>query len=273
MASRLLVSVGSDGYTNWVRLPNGQKLNLGTISVLSFVSKLGKDARSARQTLNSFLQDGEAVLHVNEEDMWDMLAPKRARWAFGVAGPFMTFDPRTVRKDTMAISTQRLKDLDRHIEALNKAASQGVPAEKMAKGLELLTKLAKAVVFVADDQGEKPWEKDDNKDDDKSEGQQESKGQQSKEATLAFDTYVANTESARATLARAEETIATIDRLVAAGRKFNAAKAKADVHAVTSKVASILQEVDLTTAWVKDDLTKLASRAEQLHKLFATAKV
>lgn len=88
---------------------------------------------------------------------------------------------------------------------------------------------------------------------------------------LAFDTVQANTGLAQQILAKAEETVSQIDKLASAGRKFNAARAKADVHAVTTKVAGILK-ADLTASWVQDDLKKLADRGDHLHGLFIKPK-
>jgi hypothetical protein len=59
---------------------------------------------------------------------------------------------------------------------------------------------------------------------------------------------------------------------VTAGKKFNATKAKSDVLAVTTKVAGIVSDVDLTVPWVADDLQKLAARADQLYGLFFPKK-
>jgi hypothetical protein len=93
-----------------------------------------------------------------------------------------------------------------------------------------------------------------------------------KTAALSYDVYASNTELAQSILAKTEETVKTIDKLASAGRKFNASRARADVRAVTDKVAGILT-TDITQSWVKSDLTKLAARADQIHGLFANAKV
>jgi len=94
----------------------------------------------------------------------------------------------------------------------------------------------------------------------------------SEDSGLSFDTYQANTELATGIIAKVEETSQKIAKLAKAGRKFNASKAQSDVKAVSDKVAGILK-ADLTAGWVKADLTKLAARAEELHGLFAAAKV
>lgn len=269
MASRLLVSVGSDGFTDWVRLPDGQKLNLGAVSVLAFVAKAAVDNQSGRVAVEAYLRDGEALLRVDEDRMWTLLTPKRSRLAAG-DGPFMAPDPRTARKETMATIRDDLSALETHIAALNGAVGK-VPPAKMQEGLNILGKLAQKIkspnqskndtyyglgapdVYEVGDAAPTPHTV--------------TAGVEG----LSFDTFQANQAAAQQILAKAEETVGRIDKLAQAGRKFNAAKAKADVHAVTSKVAGILK-TDLTASWVEGDLAKLASRADQLHGLFASAR-
>lgn len=259
----LLVSVGSDGFTDWVRLPDGQKLNLGPLSIMSFVAKLVGKGRG-RQTVEAYLRDGEAMLSVDEGRMWDLLTPVRSRMASG-DGSFMAPRFRTARKGNMPTIHEDLTALERHISDLNKHAGHVTPAS-LTKGHEILVKLADKIkspnqskndtyyglgapnVYEVDDAAPKPHTVN------ASEG-------------LAFDTLQANQTVAQDILAKATETAATIDKLAKAGKRFNAAKAKADVHAVTSKVAGILK-TDLTAAWVQGDLAKLAAQTDHLHGLF-----
>jgi hypothetical protein len=133
------------------------------------------------------------------------------------------------------------------VEALDKAAANN--ASNLAEGVQHLIKLAKSIQAEQADLQEEPKEED------------------KTASSLAYDTYAANSELADQILTASEEVVDKIDSLVEAGRKFNAAKARKDVLAVTSKVAGILR-TDLTASWVREDLTKLASRAEELHTLF-----
>ena len=87
-------------------------------------------------------------------------------------------------------------------------------------------------------------------------------------SSLSFDEYEQNMKVAREILAKAEQTVATINRLAAAGKRFNAARARADVASVTTKVASICSQTELTESWVRNDLGALAARTNQLHALF-----
>lgn len=187
----LLVTIGSDGTKDWVETPDGQKFALGPVSVLTLVSAFAKSSKIARQIVDTFLESGAAMLSVDEDGLWELLAPRRPRHA---AGPFIAREERH-RSERPAMKT----------------------------------------AFEGD---------------------------------LKFDTYRSNLGIAKGILERAEATVSTIDRLAAAGRKFNAAKAKADVASVTTRVASICSSTELTESWVQGDLQKLAAWNDKLHSLF-----
>lgn len=268
MSNRLLVTIGTDGVTDWVRTPDGQRFNLGAISVLSFVSRLVPNS-TAKRVLDAFLESGEAMVSVDPDRMWDLLEPRRAIWASD--GPFMVSDQRTTlvttRAPFMHDIEKHLAAVEGHIEALNRQAGRAAPAH-MAKGVDILVKLA-AKVTAKDEPEAQEEQAEAAPEPEKKEEKAEDK---SKEASLAYDIFAANQEIANVILAKAESTVQTIDSLVSAGRPFNAARAKADVHAVTSKVAGILRDTDLTASWVRTDLDKLAARADHLHGLFNPKK-
>ena len=241
---RLLVTVGTDGNTDWVKLPNGQKLLLGPVSVLRLVSTVALTNRAAKSTLETFLKEGEAFCTVDEEKMWALFEPRRALWASGPF-PFMPTDHRIDQgQGTMPkIHVENLTKLETHIQALNKAAANKIPAAKMAGGHAILDRLVRKI------QMSDPSE------------------------ALTLDTVRANEAVVSDILAKAEETASKIDKLAEAGKPFRADKARSDVYAVTSKVASLLHTTDLTASWVQGDLQKLSTRMNELHSLFAPAKV
>jgi hypothetical protein len=262
--SRLLVTVGTDGVTDWVKTPDGLRFNLGAISALRFVSSL-VSGRIAKRALDAFLADKEAMIAVDEDKMWTLLAPHRAIWSADVSS---SMEPQsmtarhtdTSRKGTMTTLSDDLATIERHIQALNEAASK--KASNLAEGVEVLKKLAGKIKSPNQSDNSvyyglgapKVYEVGD------------------KVARLSYDTYIANTELANTILASTEKCVQVIDKLAAAGKKFNASRAKADVRDVSVKVAGIMQ-TDLTASWVRGDLDKLAARAEQLSGLFVNAKV
>jgi hypothetical protein len=158
-----------------------------------------------------------------------------------------------------------LTAIERHIQALNEAASK--KANNLDSGVYYLTKLAGKI--------KSPNQSNNSTYYNLGAPQVHEVGDKVAGTAvegLAFDTVTANQEIGQGILAKAASTNDKIDALAKAGRRFNASKAKADIQAVTTKAAGIL-ETDLTQSWVKSDLSKLAARMDQLAGLFENAKV
>lgn len=295
--ARLLVTIGTDGRTDWVQLPDGQKLSLGPISVLTFVTSLSSSSRDVRRVLDGVNAQEEVLLAVDDARMWDLLAPRRARWG-SADGSFMSLhsaSAETPRPSCLGALTNplyeprlmnttlasALRDLDRHVESLDKYAGRVSP-KKMAEGVAILVKLAAKVAKAEAKDAEEDAEEDEDTEEEDTEEEageeadeeaDEDEPAMGKSAALAYDTVRLNQKTASDILATAEATVEKIEKLAAAGRRFNAAKAKADIHAVTSKVAGILQTSELTEKWVATDLQTLTKRVRQINKLFASARV
>ena len=92
-------------------------------------------------------------------------------------------------------------------------------------------------------------------------------------AQPSLETLRENTGIADSIINTVEETSAKVDALVTAGRRFNASQAKEDLYAIASRVTEIVNNVDLAQPWVRKDLTALAKQAQDIHGLFASAKV
>lgn len=259
MGNRLLVTIGTEGTTNWVSTPDGQKFNLGPISALQLVEQaISKGV--ARRALDEFNRNGEVLVSVDEDRLWDLLAPNRSRWASDGCFSMARHKSEPSEKEfTMNTLLDDIQAIERHVAALDEAASR--KATNLQEGVQVLIKLANKVKSPNQSKNETYYNL----------GTPEVFEVGDKVAGLMFDTHEANVDLANTILATAEATVEKIDALVTAGRRFNAAKAKMDVHAVTSKVAGILK-TDLTASWVRDDLTKLADRANNIHALFANAK-
>lgn len=80
---------------------------------------------------------------------------------------------------------------------------------------------------------------------------------------------------ARATLSKIAKTEEKIDQLVLAGKKFDIAKAKGDLFRVAKNVDTVVKHAKFAEGGpeVATALTELSKRADQLHGLFAPAKV
>ena len=273
MAS-ILVSVGTDGVTDWVRLPDGQKFNLGPMSVLSFVTKLAKNATAARATLNGYLKRGEAVLTIDADKMWNLMQPRRAIWAsdslyapsFVMAESIAQHQSNTTptRLNEMTTILDDLSQVERKIAHLNKLAAEG---KKDPAAIEELVKLAQKIKSPNQSNNSTYY------------GLGEPKVHEVTDAApkphtvsagmkLSFDVYASNMKCAEDILAKGKETYATITSKVAEGKKFNASKAKADVEAITSKAGEIVAGTELVEGWVGDDLQKLSSEMDRIHGLF-----
>lgn len=149
-----------------------------------------------------------------------------------------------------------LSHIERHIQALNEAAAK--KATNLPSGVEHLVKLAGKIKSPNQSKNQTYYNL----------GEPKVFEVGDKVAKLSYDVYAANSEMATAITAKAEATVAMIDKYAAEGRRFNASKAKSDVEEVTAKVGGLLK-VDLTAPWVHGDLVKLAARADYLHSLFA----
>ena len=264
--ARTLVTVGSDGFVDWVQTPDGLKHTLGPVSVAQFVARLSN--QPARAILDRFLRSGAAVFPVDLEQMWDLLKPRRVRMA---VSPFMPSSDREARilemdekffTEIEANITEAEKILGKLHQASSETrrselrgfvqAAQKIKSPNQSKN-ETYYGLGAPDVYEATDAPPKVEEAPTAK----------AAGQK-----LAYDTYQANTKTAETILTSLEETDGRIDSLVKEGKKFNAARAKSDLYEVSTKVAGILRDVDLTQPWVREDLAKLADSAKHLHGLF-----
>lgn len=81
MSQRTLVTVATDGFRDYVGLPDGRQVNLGSVSVLKLVSSLVRGSYECRRALDTFLKKKQAIIAVDLYALEDMLKPKRARWA------------------------------------------------------------------------------------------------------------------------------------------------------------------------------------------------
>jgi len=264
MGARLLVTIGSDKATNWVRTPDGQKFNLGSVSVLNFVVKacLG-GSRKAREVLNKFLKGEEVMLRVDEDRLWSLLAPRRSRWA--VAHPFIPTDRQTSQGKTMDTISSDLDNILQHIGNLNRVAGR-VPAKKMAEGVGILQKFVAKVVDQSSNTaylglGAKVFD---------------AGVDRPPEVTQVEDVDAAKVAQVlnpgEKTVSGILEKMSAVDekigQLVESGKQFDHVQARLDVYELTQRVASLTASTDLMESWAQEDLAKYAARANHLHGLF-----
>jgi len=269
--ARSVVTLGTDGATHYVKTPDGLSFNLGAVSPMKFVLKLvGKGNRSQR-ILRSFEDTGEAMFPVDMAKMWELLSPPRTRWQRWAADSFMPVDQRRpsshsgsrtpMDDQVFKAFSEHLARIEADLKALeNKASSdqlRGAVDKTAALKAEAAKVAASISAFVRLAQNPEVPQVD-----------KAAVSSTPGIEALHYDTYQQNSEVATKILDQVESTSEQIEKLVEAGKKFNATQAKGDVHAVATKVAGILRDVDLTKPWVQEDLNKLASRMGHIHGLF-----
>lgn len=181
-----LVTVGTDGFVDYVQVPDGQRFMLGPVSVLQLIMGAVKSVRAAQVALEEFVASGKTIVPVDLDQMWELLPFRRARYSS--TNPFMLKWDHSDREPEMK--------------------------------------------------------------------------------TASYNTLIAHVEMAEDIVNKVAETDSTIDRLIAEGKRFDAARAKADLLKIASRIAEIAEHVDLAQGWVGADLAELSAQAQELHRLF-----
>jgi len=277
-----MVVVGTDGNIDYVETPDGIRYALGTTSVLSVVAKLVAGLRQRREALDAFNKEGQVAVVLDVDALFDMLAPRRLRWAAGTS-----LIPRSNQEDPL----QRWLGLPRQGELMNPKASfesrlayieQQVGTLNNGPNPEALKNLQVAVASInLPNFG-------DQSDNSSFMGLGQPKVDTVEDPgaytpppavthplgkSASFASFQENTKLAEEVIQHVAETDSKIDALVTAGRRFNASKARGDLHVVTATLASMMRQVDLAEPWVTTDLRGLSKRAREIHTLFASAKV
>lgn len=283
--ARRAVTLSTDGARDYVETPEGVKYILGPVSVLTVISKL-VPMGAARRALDEFNAEGSVMVVLDTEQLFEMLAPRRSRFASPLIqgqdrlGPSFPVEPlgraseRLQPKGTVmaADADKALKDavvnqiaaIERQIGVLNQKASEsgGEPAASMKAEV---AKLQDLVAWL-----KRPSPYGDQSDNSDTYGLKPETPGGVKAASYA--SLEDNAAVAEEILSKVGATTDKIDLLVERGRRFNASQAREDLHDITSRVAEILANVDLAQPWVKNDLRSLAERAAHIHSLFANAK-
>jgi hypothetical protein len=132
-----LVTVATDGFRDYVSLPGGRQINLGSISVLKLVTSLVRGVNPCRRALNAFLKNRQVVISVDLEELEDLLKPKRSRWAchddlfipngFRQLVRGTSMNPETSQAEAL---TQKIAAIEEALGSLDKAAAEhGVGSE------------------------------------------------------------------------------------------------------------------------------------------------
>lgn len=127
-----LVTVATDGFRDYVSLPDGRTFNLGSVSVLKLITTLVPSGAMCRQALNVFLRDKHATISADLAALEKLLQPKRSRWA-GHENRLIPPDPRNLPRgastmnpdqaQAQAIQNQ-IAAIETHIALLEQTAKE-----------------------------------------------------------------------------------------------------------------------------------------------------
>lgn len=267
------VTIGTDGNIDYVETPDGVRYALGTTSVLQLISKLVTGQRHRREAVEAYNKVGEAMVLLDLEAFFDLQAPIRARWASNSSlfpEPDRDAPLRGTPMDTASF-IKRLACCEQQVAQLNQAptpegqtalieavASISLPNFGDQSKNNAFNGLGQPKVDTLEDPG--AWTPP-------------ASVTHPLGKSASFQTLQANMAMAEGIVEKVNQTDEKIDALVTAGRKFNASKARNDLHTIVATLVSMLKQVDPAQPWVTAELQKLEAQASDIHGLFAPAKV
>jgi hypothetical protein len=295
------VGISTDGLRDYVTMPDGVKVIVSQVGMARLVAECSRDSRDARRALNEFLKYGESMIPLDLDRLAELTQPPKVRNAFAdslvnregqVTTPlgraemdkFSQDTPQADKATKDAISNQiaRIEEQIQLISSHASEASAGSIGQNMQK--DEVARLKDLVAWLR--RGSPYGDQSKNKTyyglpggtpgNAKSAAQQEPAQQeqeQEQDKQGSFSALTENSLIADVTLAKVDAANTKIDLLVTAGKRFDYVRAKEDLFKVASGVHDILHDADLAQPWVKDELTKFANQAQELHGLFAPAKV
>jgi hypothetical protein len=281
------VTISTDGLRDFVVLPEGVKLILGPISMAKLVATCVSSRAMARRALDEFLKFGEAMVAIDLDKFDVLVQPRRARWSStssliprerrspSIMEGMNMAQAKMASMEQVAALNHRIALIEQQISQVAKLAAAKMPTDTAITSLREM--IGGLHFYDPGDQAKNDawYITAPPKVDTVEPGPLPDSITHPKLATDAASVAVlaANGDLAEGILAKLSETNDKIDALVTAGRKFNAAQAKDDLHKIGTDVQTILADMDLAMPYVKADLEKLASQAANIHILFASAKV
>ena len=153
-----LVTLASDGFTNFVILPDGQNLNLGPVSPLTFVTKLV--IGNKRKILDRFLAGENTLVALDLDAMYKLLAPVKKRWATAKIPliqlqRYQDFDLKSSLHEVIKVMAndkvmqdaiaQMIGEIEKQVSIISQQAkdTSGAPAAAMKTDIEHLHDLVK----------------------------------------------------------------------------------------------------------------------------------
>lgn len=157
-----MVTVGTDGFVDYVQVADGEKFMLGPVSVLRLITGSVDSIRSARVALEEFVRNGKTMVSVDLDKMWSLLPFRRARFSF--TNPLMSRGSdslssensmKTASYDTLMANVEVAEDIvskvaETHdaIERLEKAGKRFNAAEARGDLLRIASLVSEIVQNV-----------------------------------------------------------------------------------------------------------------------------
>ena len=147
-----LITVATDGFRDYVTLPNGREINLGSVSVLKLVSSLVRGVNRCRKALDAYLKNGQTIISVDLEELEGLLKPKRSRWAchddlfipIVFRQPFRGAGMTQETTQAEAIK-QQIAEIEEHIKLLEQTSKEhaagSISEEQVQGAIESLSKI------------------------------------------------------------------------------------------------------------------------------------
>jgi len=297
-----LVTVGTDGFRDFVELPDGRTFNLGSVSVLKLVTTLVKSGALARKALDTFLKKKRATIAVDIAAMEELLRPPRSRWAVHenrLIPPVLRPSPlRGASKMTISQDTTKQTEIETKVAYIEGLLATFQPGAVNPGKCNALRKLARELVADTEpkeseekesrfEEGKpadptenmspedaKKWkeEHDKNKDKFKSANAAPAAPPKAAEPPQAGQPKEANYKLAMVNDALANSLMGKVEatlKVVEASTRTNTKVAKMDLHTISNKLAEVLQTMDLGDEKLQPALIELTGKVAKIHTHFS----
>jgi hypothetical protein len=302
-----LVTIATDGFRNYVELPDGRQLNMGPVSVLKVVLAFVSSHTMCRQALDAFLKKGRTMIQADVETLKEMLKSPRARWA---GNAFMGASPQgrgTVRMQGQvkiaALDAVGKRELDLYIEnetRLNQQKRYVLKSleQKFSRG-RLDDRFAVSICLVLVGNGAKMYAREFGAVDDEvfsketqvalakdladryksqiesgeldmrtasEEGVQGDSNDVAKHLKLASEEVpLVNEGLAHLVAAKVDDALATVE----ASEKKGTEVAKQDLHTISIKLASLVEDSNMADPTLRPSFVELAAKADKVKSYFS----
>jgi len=234
-----LITIATDGHTDWVQTADGLRRNLGALSVARLVGLIAPDTRTVRAVLDKFLADGSVMMHADVERLEAILSRRTASVLIRPEDRRTRLTEATEEGTQMVVAdilSKRIAVIERIVANLNVNTAPGRPVHR-----EIVHDMYRRASSLLE--------------------AEESPGPESVERTATL---------AEEALSRISSARTEIDRLVSAGRQFNVVRARSDLHGLALRIGSVLKEVDRPGSAA--EMVELHRRATHIHGLFLQEK-